>query len=159
MDTSSLDLKKLSNVKVGNKEAAGKAAEEAAREKMKRVANDQAKKARRKRAKTQQAAAAVAAKQEEEAEVKAAAEIAMEHSDSTKASKAESPAQIEAKFTRDSAPGLLGWLRPRLLTRWLPLVEDCLHSGGLSPAEGVGGVIPRRPCIRGGMITPLSFLF
>ena len=115
---------------MGNKEAAGKAAEEAAREKMKRVANDQAKKARRKRAKTQQAAAAVAAKQEEEAEVKAAAEIAMEHSDSTKASKAESPAQIEAKFTRDSAPGLLGWLRPRLLTRWqlggcLPQVEGC----------------------------------
>ena len=133
--------------------------EEAAKEK--KVAKlKEARKARRERAKTQQAAAAVAAKEEEEeAEAKAAAEIAMEHSDSTKASKAESPAQIEAKFTRVSAPGLLGWLRPRLLPRWLPLVEDCLHSGGLSPAEGVGGVIPRRPCIRGGMITPLSFLF
>ena len=141
--------------------------EEAAKEK--KVAKlKEARKARRERAKTQQAVAAVAAKEEEEeeAEAKAAeakaeakADIAMEHADSTKASKAESPAQIEAKFTRDSAPGLLGWLRPRLLTRWLPLVEDCLHSGGLSPAEGVGGVIPRRPCIRGGMITPLSFLF
>ena len=132
--------------------------EEAAKEK--KVAKQEARKGRRERAKTQQAAAAVAAKEEEEeAEAKAAAEVAMEHADSTKASKAESPAQIEAKFTRVSAPGLLGWLRPRLLPRWLPLVEDCLHSGGLSPAEGVGGVIPRRPCIRGGMITPLSFLF
>ena len=97
--------------------------EEAAKEK--KVAKQEARKGRRERAKTQQAAAAVAAKEEEEeAEAKAAAEVAMEHADSTKASKAESPAQIEAKFTRDSAPGLLGWLRPRLLTRWLPLVEE-----------------------------------
>ena len=117
--------------------------EEAAREK--KVAKlKEARKARRERAKTQQAVAAVAAKEEEEeeAEAKAAeakaeakAYIAMEHADSTKASKAESPAQIEAKFTRDSAPGLLGWLRPRLLTRWLPLVEECLH--GPSGRRGV----------------------
>ena len=95
LDTSSLDLKKLSNVEAGNKEAADKAAEEAAAEKMKRVANDEAKKARRKRAKTQQAAAAVAAK-----EARAAAEIAMEHADPTKASKAESAVQIRSRLAQ-----------------------------------------------------------
>ena len=100
LDTSSLDLKKLSNIKVGNKEAADEAAEEAAKEKMKRVANDEAKKARRKRAKTQQVAAAVAAKEGEEAEVKAAAEIAMEHADPTKASKAESAVQIRSRLAQ-----------------------------------------------------------
>ena len=121
---SALDLKKLSDVKVGNTEAADKAAEEAAREKMKRVAKDEAKKARRKRAKTQQAAAAMAA-MEEEAEVKAAAaveeekeataaaEIAMEHADPTKASKVEWAVQIRPGSASDSALGLLGWLRGR----------------------------------------------
>ena len=121
LDTSALDLKKLSDVKVENTEAADKAAEEAAREKMKRVAKDEAKKARRKRAKTQQAAAAMAA-MEEEAEVKAAAaveeekeamaaaEIAMEHADPTKASKVESAVQIRPGSASDSA---LGWLRGR----------------------------------------------
>ena len=124
LGTSALDLKKLSDVKVENTEAADKAAEEAAREKMKRVAKDEAKKARRKRAKTQQAAAAMAA-MEEEAEVKAAAaveeekeataaaEIAMEHADPTKASKVESAVQIRPGSASDSALGLLGWLRGR----------------------------------------------
>ena len=123
LGTSALDLKKLSDVKVENTEAADKAAEEA-REKMKRVAKDEAKKARRKRAKTQQAAAAMAA-MEEEAEVKAAAaleeekeataaaEIAMEHADPTKASKVESAVQIRPGSASDSALGLLGWLRGR----------------------------------------------
>ena len=124
LGTSSLDLKKLSDVKGVSKEAADKAADEAAGEKMKRVAKDEAKKARRKRAKTQQAAAAMAA-MEEEAEVKAAAaveeekeamaaaEIAMEHADPTKASKVESAVQIRPGSASDSALGLLGWLRGR----------------------------------------------
>ena len=82
--------------------------EEAAKEK--KVAKQEARKARRERAKTQQAAAAVAAKEEEEAEVKAATEIAIEHADPTKASKAESAVQI--KPIR-SALVLLKWLRGR----------------------------------------------
>ena len=122
LDTSSLDLKKLSHVKVGNKEAADNAAEEAAKEKMKRVANDEAKKARRKRAKTQheeaaameeQAEVKAAAAMEEEKEAMAAAEIAMEHADPTKASKVESAVQIRPGSASDSALGLLGWLRGR----------------------------------------------
>ena len=106
LDTPSRELKKLSNVERENKEAAEKASAE---EKMKKEAKEEAKKARRERAKTQQAAAAMAA-MEEEAEVKAAAEIAMEHADPTKASKAESAVQI--KPIR-SALVLLKWLRGR----------------------------------------------
>eukprot|EP00964_Phaeocystis_antarctica_P047676 scaffold27597_cov61-Phaeocystis_antarctica.AAC.1 len=66
LDTSSVDLKKLSNVKGETEESADNAVEEAAKEK--KVAKQEARKARRERAKTQQAAAAVAAKEEKEAE-------------------------------------------------------------------------------------------
>ena len=141
LDTSALDQKRLSDVKVENTEAADKAADEAAGEKMKRVAKDEAKKARRKRAKTQQAAAAMAA-MEEEAEVKAAAaveeekeamaaaKIAMEHAYSTKSSKAKSPAQTKAKSTRDSAPvdgsGHAGSSNQASL-------DGCPYSGRLPP--------------------------
>lgn len=88
LDTSALDLKTPSSVTVESKEAADKAAEEAAKEK--KVAKDEAKKARRERAK---AAAAVAAKEKEEE----ATAIAMEYADSTKASKAGSPVQIRPR--------------------------------------------------------------
>ena len=67
--------------------------EEAAKEK--KVAKQEARKGRRERAKTQQAAAAVAAK-----EARAAAEIAMEHADPTKASKAESAVQIRSRLAQ-----------------------------------------------------------
>ena len=154
LDTSALDQKRLSDVKVENTEAADKAAEEAAREKMKRVAKDEAKKARRKRAKTQQAAAAMAA-MEEEAEVKAAAaveeekeamaaaEIAMEHADPTKASKVESAVQIRPGSASDSALGLLGWRRGRS------------SSLGGCPQWSGHGLISRRCdalCIREGVL-------
>ena len=143
LDTSALDQKKLSDVKVENKEAVDKAAEAAAKEKMKRVANDEAKKARRKRAKTQQVAAAVAAKEEEEKEATAAAEIAMEQADPTKASKAESAVQIRPVPTSDRAPGLLGWRRGRS------------SSLGGCPQWSGHGLISRRCdalCIREGVL-------
>ena len=127
---------------------------------MKRVAKDEAKKARRKRAKTQQAAAAMAA-MEEEAEVKAAAaveeekeamaaaEIAMEHADPTKASKVESAVQIRPGSASDSALGLLEWLRPQLFTRWLPQWKHgVLSRGAAAPLcirEGCSGFAETTP--------------
>ena len=157
LDTSSLDLKKLSHVKVGNKEAADKAAEEAAKEKMKRWANDEAKKARRKRSKTQHEAAAMAA-MEEQAEVKAAAavekekeamaaaEIAMEHADPTKASKVEPAVQIRPGSASDSALGLHGWLRGRSssLGGWPQWKHRCIVSRRCGPFVHSGGMLGLR---------------
>jgi len=113
LDTSALDLKTPSSVTVESKEAADKAAEEAAKEK--KVAKDEAKKARRERAK---AAAAVAAKEKEEE----ATAIAMEYADSTKASKAGSPVQIRPHRSCKWQRLWTSWMAQAaaLHARWLP---------------------------------------
>ena len=122
LDTSALDLKTPSSVTVESKEAADKAAEEAAKEK--KVAKDEAKKARRERAK---AAAAVAAKEKEEE----ATAIAMEYADSTKASKAGSPVQIRPRRSCSWQRLWASWMAraAALHTRWLPQVATVLPRG------------------------------
>ena len=160
LDTSALDLKKLSDV--NGKDAADKAAEEAAKEKMKKVA---ARKARQERAKIQQAAAAMTAMEEvkaaaavEEAEVKAAAEIAMEHADPTKASKVESAVQIRPGSASDSALGLLGWRRDHSSSlgdcpQWS---GHCLISRRCDPLcirEGCSGFAETTPAAVSDLIT------
>ena len=122
LDTSALDLKTPSSVTVESKEAADKAAEEAA--KAKKVAKDEAKKARRERAK---AAAAVAAKEKEEE----ATAIAKEYADSTKASKAGSPVQRRPHRSCKCQRLWASWMAraAALHTRWLPQVAIVLPRG------------------------------
>ena len=122
LDTSALDLKTPSSVTVESKEAADKAAEEAAKEK--KVAKDEAKKARRERAK---AAAAVAAKEKEEE----ATAIAKEYADSTKASKAGSPVQRRPHRSCKCQRLWASWMAQAaaLHTRWLPQVAIVLPRG------------------------------